>query len=207
MDFKPIPPDERWDKKVRKLAGEYNELTRKIQEHPGTTKWQEKMDDLLVKIEDGLIVEKNAVVRRDYAFLIQLIEDRHETILFTKDVMGLAEHVLGGGTRDADTLAFKEVGSPPAAQQQEQFNIETIDLDQIALANVERIGPDQLERSSQKCAFGDGEILDEKGNAYGQIWRCKSCKTVYHENCLRLTLLVKGSCQVCDVEYLQKQEG
>ncbi len=166
------------------------------------------MKDLLKNIEDDIIKEKESKIKRDFAFLVQLIEERHENGIFSPEVLVLQETLLGGNTGDG-SLVFQEMGSPAPQQQQhshdgEIFDIQTIDLSKVDLINLERITPDQLEKSNQKCAYGDGEILGEHGEVYGEIWRCKSCKTVYHENCLRVCLLTKGSCFVCDKEYLKQ---
>ncbi|MHA1369267.1 MAG: hypothetical protein ACTSRA_06095 [Promethearchaeota archaeon] len=197
--------DPRWNKKVIKLAENYNNLVKK-----GKSKKIEKIVD---EISDGLIVETDIHTRRDFAFLIQQIEDRHPDDIFPDYIIEVAEYLLGGSTDD-DTLVFKEPGTDeiPARGQgssdkQEPFNIETIDLDEVDLINLEKITPEQLEKPTQKCAFGDGEILDENGEPYGNIWRCKSCKTVYHENCLRLCLLTKGSCQICDAKFLKDDDS
>jgi rubrerythrin len=199
-----IPPDAKWDKKVRKLADEYNDLASKLQKKDDA-KLSRKMDETVFKIEEGFRNEKNTKARRDFAFLIQLIEERHKGGVFPADILHMQEQTLGGGSDTA--LEFKQMGqTEPPSQTQQQFNIETIDLAQVPMINVEKITPDDLEKVTQKCAFGDGEILDEHGRTDGQIWRCKSCGTVYHENCLRVCLLTKGSCLICDAEYLQQQK-
>ncbi|MBN2150539.1 MAG: hypothetical protein JW839_03730 [Candidatus Lokiarchaeota archaeon] len=207
VDFKLIPPDPAWDKKVLKIANEYNDLARRLQGKIDK-KTEAKLQEHLLKIEDGIIKETNSKVKRDYAFLIQLINERHkDDDLFTAEVLVLQEHILGRGTPD-DRLLFQHPGTSqaPAAQQssqaQQPFDIQSIDLSRIELLNLEKVTPDDLEKRDQKCAFGDGEILDDHGNVEGEIWRCKGCKTVYHENCLRVCLLMKGSCQICDVPFL-----
>nr|MDO8112888.1 hypothetical protein [Candidatus Sigynarchaeota archaeon] len=209
VNFTQIPPDLKWDKKVIKLTNEYNDLVKKFLGKPDK-KNEMKIREHVVKIEDAIITEVNDKVKRDYAFMIQLIQERHpDEDIFTAEVLTLQEHMLGRGTSDAELL-FKEPGSaggsPTRAQTQQPFDIQTIDLTKIDLINLEKIDVDQLEKSNQKCAFGDGEILDEHGNADGEIWRCKGCKTVYHENCVRVCLLMKGSCQVCDVAFLRPQK-
>jgi hypothetical protein len=207
VDFKLIPPDPKWDKKVTKLANEYNDLVGKWQSK-NDKKSESKIRDFIIKIEDSLIKETNDKIKKDHAFMIQLIVERHPgEDLFTPEALVLQEHMLGRGTSDEE-LTFKEMGQTQASNQpsQEQpFDIQGINLSKIDLQNLEKISPDDLEKSDQKCAFGDGEILDEHGNVEGEIWRCKGCKTVYHENCLRVCLLMKGSCQICDVSFLQRK--
>lgn len=202
-DFKLIPPDQKWDKHVVKLANEYNDLVKKWQVK-NDKKVEEKIMDHLIKIEDSMIQETNDKIKKDHAFMVQLIEERHPGMdLFTPEALVLEEHMLGRGTSDEE-LTFKEMGSTEASSSPQQpFDIQSIDLTKIELMNLEKITPDDLEKSDQKCAYGDGEILDEHGNVEGEIWRCKGCKTVYHENCLRVCLLMKGSCQICDVTFLQ----
>ncbi len=208
VDYKQVPPDPKWDKKVVKIANEYNDLTKKLQGKVDK-KTETKLREHLLKIEDGIIKETNDKVKRDYAFLVQLINERHkDDDLFTAEVLVLQEHMLGRGTSD-DSLSFNDPGTSqaPAAQQQSQnqqpFDIQSIDLSRIDLLNLEKISSEDLEKRDQKCAYGDGEILDEHGNVEGEIWRCTGCKTVYHENCLRICLLMKGSCQICDVAFLR----
>ncbi|MEX2683879.1 MAG: hypothetical protein Q6373_020075 [Candidatus Sigynarchaeota archaeon] len=208
VNFKQIPPDPKWDKRVIKVANEYNELAKKL-EGKVDKKTEAKLREHLLKIEDGIIKETNNKVKRDYAYLIQLINERHkDDDLFTAEVLVLGEHMLGRGTSD-DSLSFRYPGEDqvPATQQpsqdQKPFDIQSIDLSRIDLLNLEQVLPDDLEKRDQKCAYGDGEILDDHGNAEGDIWRCKGCKTVYHENCLRVCLLMKGSCQICDVPFLR----
>jgi len=206
VEFKLIPPDQKWDKKVIKLANEYNELVRKWQSK-SDKKTEEKIRDYIIKIEDSLIKETNDKIKKDHAFMIQLIVERHpDEDLFTAEALVLQEHMLGRGTSD-DELTFKEMGSTEAstASPEKPFDIQSIDLKKIDLLNLEIITPDDLEKSDQKCAYGDGEILDEHGNVDGEVWRCKGCKTVYHENCLRVCLLMKGSCQICDVNFLPRK--
>nr|MDO8116329.1 hypothetical protein [Candidatus Sigynarchaeota archaeon] len=207
MAYRAIPPDHNWAKKVLQQAQKYNELAQKIQDRKDEKKNLEKMKDLLKKIEDDIIKEKDTKIRRDFAFLVQLIEERHENGIFPPEIIVLQETLLGGTTGD-EKLVFQELGSSSPQQQaspsQQPFDLQTIDLSKVDLINLERISPDQLEKSNQKCAYGDGEIVDEHGEVYGEIWRCKSCKTVYHENCLRVCLLTKGSCFVCDKEYLKQ---
>nr|MDO8087813.1 hypothetical protein [Candidatus Sigynarchaeum springense] len=208
VNFKQIPPDPKWDKRVIRVANEFNELAKKL-EGKVDKKTEAKLREHLLKIEDGIIKETNDKVKRDYAYLVQLINERHkDDDLFTPEVLVLEEHMLGRGTSD-DSLSFQHPGGSqePAAQQpaqnQKPFDIQSIDLSRIDLLNLEQVSPDDLEKRDQKCAFGDGEILDDHGNAEGDIWRCKGCKTVYHENCLRVCLLMKGSCQICDVPFLR----
>ncbi|HME54721.1 MAG TPA: hypothetical protein VKM55_21115 [Candidatus Lokiarchaeia archaeon] len=205
VEFILIPPDQKWDKKVIKLANEYNDLVRKWQ-LKNDKKAEEKIRDFIIKIEDSMIKETNDKIKKDHAFMIQLIEERHQGMdLFTPEALVLEEHMLGRGTSDEE-LTFKEMGSTETAPTSQQpFDIQSIDLTKIDLLNLEKITPDDLEKSDQKCAYGDGEILDEHGNVDGEIWRCKGCKTVYHENCLRVCLLMKGSCQICDVNFLPRK--
>ncbi|NMC04014.1 MAG: hypothetical protein GYA24_02320 [Candidatus Lokiarchaeota archaeon] len=210
VNYQLVPPDPKWNKKVLKIANEYNDLARKLQGKIDK-KTESKLREHLLKIEDAIIRETNDNVKRDYAFLVQLISERHKDAdLFTPEVLVLQEHLLGQGSSDA-SLSFQEFGTnqatPPTQQQNQQpFDIQSIALERIALMNLEKITPDDLEKRDQKCAYGDGEILDEHGNVEGEIWRCKGCKTVYHENCLRVCLLMKGSCQICDVEFLQQAQ-
>ncbi|MHA1684725.1 MAG: hypothetical protein ACTSUE_27550 [Promethearchaeota archaeon] len=202
IEYKLVPPSPDWHKKVQKLTEEYNSLVRK--------KKYSKIERVIIKIEDGIINEEDLKKRRDYAFLIQIIEGRHEESIFHPEIIKLHDYLLGGNTSDEE-LFFKEPGgvsssqTPPATgAQQEQFNIESIDLKRIHLLNLEIIQPNQLEKANQKCAFGDGEILLSGGVSDGDIWRCKKCGTVYHENCLRICLLTKGSCLICDEPYLNQ---
>lgn len=207
QDFKLIPPDLKWNKKVIKLANQYNDLVSKIKEKGFKKKFKNKMNALILKIEESIIQETNSTIKRDYAYLVQLIEERHEKTIFSPEILVLEEHMLGGSDNEED-LVFHEIGSDnsPPSESKEQFNIESIDLNSVELINLEIITKDDLEKSSQKCAYGDGKILDEHGNNHGDIWRCKQCKTVYHENCLRVCLIMKGSCQVCDVEFLPARQ-
>ncbi|MFX0099290.1 MAG: hypothetical protein ACFFCS_06875 [Candidatus Hodarchaeota archaeon] len=198
VDFQIVYIDPKWNKGVIKLAEEYNQLA--------TKKKYKKMDNVLMKIEDRLINETQLQIRRDLAFLTQQIEERHKERIFPREIIELQDYLLGGRTSD-DVLIFKEPGEAREEKEEQQFNIESIDLDQVALVTLEKIKPEELEKPDQKCAFGDGEMLDENGNPTSVIWRCKACKTVYHENCLRVCLLTKGSCQICDSEFLQPQEN
>jgi hypothetical protein len=208
VDFKQIPPDTKWNKKVIKIANEYNDFAKKLQGKVDK-KAEAKLREYLLKIEDGLIKETNEKIKRDHASLVQLINDRHkDDDLFTAEVLVLLERMFGRGT-SGESLSFHEPGTneAPAAQQQGQnqqpFDIQSIDLSRIELLNLEKISSDDLEKRDQKCAYGDGEILDDHGSVDGEVWRCKGCKTVYHENCLRICLLMKGSCQICDVAFLK----
>ncbi|MHA1849125.1 MAG: hypothetical protein ACTSYS_00605 [Promethearchaeota archaeon] len=204
VEYKLIPPSYKWHKKVLKLADEYNKFVKK--------KKNEKIEEVLIKIEDGIIQEKDQKIRKDFAYLVQLIEERHDESIFHPDILNLEDYLLGGKAGgDDQTLVFRMPGEDPVVQSveeqkesKEQFNIETIDLDRIELINLEKITPSQLEKPTQKCAFGDGQVLDEKGQPLGNIWRCKACGTVYHENCLRVCLLTKGSCIICDKPYLKE---
>lgn len=197
VDFQIVYIDPKWNKRVLKLAEEYNQIVSK--------KKYKKIDKVLLKIENRLISETQLKIRRDLAFLTQQIEERHKEKIFPKEIIELQDYLLGGRTSD-EVLIFSEPGEEPKKKEEEHFDIESIDLDQVALINLEKIKPEDLEKPDQKCAFGDGEMLDENGNPNCVIWRCKACKTVYHENCLRVCLLTKGSCQICDSEFLQQHE-
>ncbi|MBD3188548.1 hypothetical protein GF325_17080 [Candidatus Bathyarchaeota archaeon] len=203
VDYKQIPPSPKWHKKVQKLADDYNKAVRKNK--------TSKIEKTIVNIEDGIIKEKDVRIRRDYAFLVQLIEERHGETIFPVEILELQDYLLGGRTGD-DQLVFKELGEGDTPRQgaaqgtqhaKEQFDIETIDLSRIELLNLEVIKPKDLEKSTQKCAFGDGQILLDDGTSVGKIWRCKACGTVYHENCLRVCLLTKGCCMICDAGYIK----
>ena len=131
IEYKQIPPSPNWHKNVLKLANEYNKLVRKGK--------NDKIEKILVKIEDGIIKEEDAKIKRDYAFLVQLIENRHEEEIFHPEILKLHDYMLGGKTGGSDEqLVFQQLGeesppSPPAEQQQphEQFNIETIVIEDV----------------------------------------------------------------------------
>src|SRR5271157_4875158 len=95
VEFILIPPDQKWDKKVIKLANEYNDLVRKWQ-LKNDKKAEEKIRDFIIKIEDSMIKETNDKIKKDHAFMIQLIEERHQGMdLFTPEALVLEEHMLG----------------------------------------------------------------------------------------------------------------
>lgn len=76
-------------------------------------------------------------------------------------------------------------------------------IKEYGFLNLEKISFDKIESEIKKCACGDGE-LDK--NDSGQLWRCKECHTVYHENCAKIVAIFESQCRICDAEYIHKNE-
>jgi len=78
----------------------------------------------------------------------------------------------------------------------------SLSVEQLKIKNVTRVYIDDEEKKKRKCAMGDGEFEGYDGALY----QC-ACGTLYHDSCLKIQAIYVGTCQICDREFLKKEEN
>ncbi len=68
------------------------------------------------------------------------------------------------------------------------------------IKNVEEINYEKIKSPIKKCAAGDG-VFEKEGDS---IWRCTSCGTAYHENCVKIIAILEGFCRICEEPLLEE---
>jgi hypothetical protein len=77
----------------------------------------------------------------------------------------------------------------------------SMSIEQLKIKNVTKIYIDVEEKKKRKCAMGDGEFEGYDGDLY----QC-TCGTLYHDSCLKIQAIYVGTCQICDREFLKKED-
>lgn len=112
-----------------------------------------------------------------------------------------------GVKRSGGSSGYKDYGgtaSQPSidwgTSPQQSGNYITPDLtsDSGLVGTAKVVETNESQPSTQKCALGDGNFEGYTG----KVFKCSSCGTVYHENCINMQLQQSGICKICEKIFL-----
>jgi hypothetical protein len=108
---------------------------------------------------------------------------------------------------DASSCNENESGNTAGSETKEDKDDHAVEdllslaVEQLKIKNVTRVYMDEEEKKKRKCAMGDGEFEGYDGDLY----QC-TCGTLYHDSCLKIQAIYVGTCQICDREFLKKED-